>query len=187
MDLITVTAKSDTFFSRPMNSSSSRVRPQIIDQDGNEVYGPGGFGGNFNGERFGRFGGGFDSTIFSSIGFGNLTREQRLARLDALARLMDVAFILPGTNIRYGIDGLIGLIPVVGDLLTTALSLWLVKEARALGAPGHIIARMLGNVAIEGVFGMVPFAGDAFDVMFRANMRNVRILRRWMDKQPRMD
>jgi hypothetical protein len=117
--------------------------------------------------------------------FGNLTREQRLARLDALAKLLDVAFILPGTNIRYGIDGLIGLIPVIGDIITTAISLWLVREARALGAPWHVTARMLGNVALDGVVGMVPLAGDAFDVMFRANVRNVRLLRRWMEKQPR--
>ena len=117
--------------------------------------------------------------------FGNLTREQRLARLDALAKLLDVAFILPGTNIRYGIDGLIGLIPVVGDIVTTAISLWLVREARALGAPWHLTTRMLGNVALDGVVGMVPLAGDAFDVMFRANVRNVRMLKRWMDKQPR--
>ena len=117
--------------------------------------------------------------------FGNLTREQRLARLDAVAKLLDIAFILPGTNIRYGIDGIIGLIPVVGDLIATALSLWLVREARALGAPWHITARMLGNVAIQGVVGAVPVAGDAFDVLFRANVRNVRMLRRWMDKQPR--
>jgi hypothetical protein len=117
--------------------------------------------------------------------FANLSREQRLARLDALAKLLDVAFILPGTNIRYGIDGIIGLIPVIGDLITTAISLWLVREARALGAPWHVTARMLGNVALDGVVGMVPLAGDAFDVMFRANVRNVRLLRRWMDKQPR--
>jgi hypothetical protein len=117
--------------------------------------------------------------------FGNLTREQRLARLEAIARLLDIAFVLPGTNIRYGIDGLIGLIPVVGDLITTAISLWLVREARALGAPWHVTARMLGNVALDGVVGMVPFAGDAFDVMFRANMRNVRLLRRWLDRQGR--
>ena len=109
--------------------------------------------------------------------FANLTREQRLARLDAIAKLLDVAFILPGTNIRYGIDGLIGLIPVVGDLITTAISLWLVREARALGAPWHITARMLANVAVDGVVGMVPIAGDAFDVMFRANVRNVRMLK----------
>ena len=118
--------------------------------------------------------------------FGNLTREQRIARLEALAKLLDVAFILPGTNIRYGIDGLIGLIPVIGDIITTAISLWLVREARAIGAPWYITARMLGNVAVDGVVGIVPFVGDAFDVMFRANMRNVRLLRRWLDKQPRI-
>ena len=112
--------------------------------------------------------------------------NQRMARLDALAKLLDVAFILPGTNIRYGIDGLIGLIPVVGDIITTAISLWLVREARALGAPWYLTARMLGNVAVDGVVGMVPLAGDAFDVMFRANMRNMRLLRRWLDKQPRI-
>jgi hypothetical protein len=98
---------------------------------------------------------------------------------------LDVAFIVPGTHIRYGIDGLIGLIPVIGDLITTAISLWLVREARALGAPWHVTARMLSNVALDGVVGMVPLAGDAFDIMFRANIRNMRLLRRWMDKQPR--
>jgi hypothetical protein len=76
------------------------------------------------------------------------------------------------------------LVPVVGDIIATALSLWLVREARALGAPWHVTARMLGNVAVQGVVGAVPVAGDAFDVLFRANMRNVRLLRRWIDKQP---
>ena len=128
---------------------------------------------------------GFRFDFGSANPFGNLTREQRLARLDAIAKLLDIAFILPGTNIRYGIDGIIGLIPVVGDIIATALSLWLVREARALGAPWHVTARMLGNVAIQGVVGTVPVAGDAFDVLFRANMRNVRLLRRWMEKQPR--
>ena len=74
---------------------------------------------------------------------------------------------------------------MVGDIITTAISLWLVREARLLGAPWHITARMLANVALEGTVGMVPIAGDAFDVMFRANMRNMRILRNWMEKQPR--
>ena len=62
-----------------------------------------------------------------------------------MAKLLDVAFILPGTNIRYGIDGIIRLIPVVGDLIASAFSLWLVREARALGAPWHVTARMLGQ------------------------------------------
>jgi hypothetical protein len=115
--------------------------------------------------------------------FGKLSRGERLARLEAVAKLLDVAFILPGTKIRYGIDGIIGLIPVVGDLIATALSLWLVREARALGAPWHVTARMLGNVAVQGVFGSVPVAGDAFDVLYRANMRNARIIRHWLDRQ----
>jgi hypothetical protein len=148
----------------------------IIDQEGREIP------KESLGSQFQSFRSDFGHS--SANPFGNLTREQRLARLDALAKLLDIAFILPGTNIRYGIDGLINLIPVVGDIITTALSLWLVREARALGAPWHIAARMLGNVAIQGVAGAVPFAGDAFDVLFRANVRNVRLLRRWIDKHP---
>jgi Domain of unknown function (DUF4112) len=149
----------------------------IIDQEGREIPAES-LGPQFRSFRF----------EFGNAGanpFGNLTREQRLARLDAIAKLLDVAFILPGTKIRYGIDGIIGLIPVIGDIIATALSLWLVREARALGAPWHVTARMLGNVAVQGVAGTVPFVGDAFDVLFRANMRNVRLLRRWMDRQPR--
>ncbi|MBI3699417.1 MAG: DUF4112 domain-containing protein [Afipia sp.] len=169
---------------------SAQQRGRIIDQDGNDVNARSGFAGRMN--QSGGFAQGIDfENISSALGqgmqFGKLTREQRFARLDALAKLLDVAFVLPGTNIRYGIDGLIGLIPVVGDLLTTAIQLWLVREARSLGAPRHIVARMLGNVALDGVVGLVPFVGDAFDVMFRANIRNMRLLRKWMEKQPRMD
>lgn len=153
------------------------ARGPIIDQDGREIP------EETLGPRFRSFR--FDFGNSSANLFGNLTREQRLARLDAVAKLLDIAFILPGTNIRYGIDGIIGLIPVIGDIIATAFSLWLVREARALGAPWHVTARMLGNVAVQGVVGAVPVAGDAFDVLFRANMRNVRLLRRWMDKQPR--
>jgi hypothetical protein len=160
------------------SSGRAQGRGPVIDQDGREIPDPS-LRGQFENFRI-------DFGQSSANPFGNLTREQRLARLDALAKLLDVAFILPGTNIRYGIDGLIGLIPVVGDLITTAISLWLVREARALGAPWHITARMLGNVALDGVVGIIPIAGDAFDVMFRANVRNVRMLKRWMDKQPRL-
>jgi hypothetical protein len=159
------------------NFRGAETRGPIIDQEGREIPAES-LSGQFHGFRF-DFGNG------AANPFGNLTREQRLARLDAVAKLLDIAFIVPGTKIRYGIDGIIGLIPVVGDIIATALSLWLVREARALGAPWHVTARMLGNVAIQGVVGTVPVAGDAFDVLFRANIRNVRLLRRWMDKQPR--
>jgi hypothetical protein len=154
----------------------TRRAPPIIDQDGREIA-PEQLRPEVHGFRF---------DFRSGNPFENLTRGQRLARLDALARLLDVAFVVPGTNIRYGIDGLIGLIPVIGDIITTAISLWLVREARALGAPWHLTMRMLGNVALDGAVGIVPLVGDAFDVMFRANVRNVRLLRRWLEKQPKL-
>jgi hypothetical protein len=159
------------------NFRGRKARGPIIDQDGREIPEQS-LDDRLHAYRF-------DFSHSTANPFGDLTREQRLARLDAVAKLLDVAFILPGTKIRYGIDGIIGLIPVVGGIITTALSLWLVREARTLGAPWHITARMLGNVAIQGVVGTVPVAGDAFDVLFRANIRNVRLLRRWIDRQPR--
>ena len=178
----------DDPFSSGSRSRGSSARAKIIDQDGREIpQGPlGSDGSGFDASAFRTFQQGpFVSGFDFSAAFQPLTREQRLARLDAIAKLLDVAFIVPGTNIRYGIDGLIGLVPIIGDIVTTAISLWLVREARALGAPWHITARMLGNVAVDGVVGLVPVAGDAFDVMFRANMRNVRMLKRWLDRQPR--
>jgi hypothetical protein len=172
----------DIYYRKPGRSRSAGASARaealgpVIDQEGREIR------SETLGPRIGGFRFDFNS---SANPFANLTRAQRLARLDALAKLLDVAFIVPGTNIRYGVDGIINLIPVVGDIITTAISLWLVREARALGAPWHITARMLANVAVQGVAGIVPVAGDAFDVMFRANVRNVRMLQRWMDKQPR--
>jgi hypothetical protein len=165
--------------SHTRHSSQRRAaaRGPVIDQEGRELPEPN-LHTRFEGLRF-------DFGHSAANPFGDLTREQRLARLDAIAKLLDVAFIVPGTNFRYGIDGLIGLIPVVGDIITTAISLWIVREARALGAPWHLTARMLANVAVDGAVGLVPVAGDAFDVMFRANVRNVRMLRRWLDRQPR--
>ena len=167
----------DARFSSRRSFRDSRPQGPVIDQEGREVP------DNSLRDGLRRFQ--FDFVHSSANPFGELTREQRLARIETLAKLLDIAFILPGTKIRYGVDGIIRLIPVVGDVLATAFSLWLVREARALGAPWHVTARMLGNVAVDGVVGIVPLAGDAFDVLFRANMRNVRLLRRWLDKQPR--
>jgi len=179
----------DELFSRnTARSRRSSPGAKVIDQDGREIH-PASLGAGFDaGGGFGRgaFREGPSTSSFDfSAAFQPLTHEQRLARLEAIAKLLDVAFVVPGTNIRYGIDGLIGLVPVIGDIITTAFSLWLVREARALGAPWHITARMLSNVAVDGLVGLVPVAGDAFDVMFRANIRNVRMLKRWLDRQPR--
>jgi Domain of unknown function (DUF4112) len=112
---------------------------------------------------------------------GALSREQRIARIDVLATLMDTAFLIPGTNIRFGLDALIGLVPGFGDAITTIISLYIVNEARALGAPPLLIVRMLANVAVDGLVGAIPLAGDAFDVVFRANRRNIALLREHLD------
>jgi len=157
--------------------SAAEARGKIIDQEGREVP------QETLQPPFGGFH--FDFRHSTANPFGQLTREQRLKRLEVIAKLLDVAFIVPGTKIRYGVDGIIGLIPVVGDIIATGLSLWVVREARALGAPWHVVVRMLGNVAFQGVVGTVPVAGDAIDILFRANMRNARLLRAWLEKQPR--
>jgi hypothetical protein len=109
------------------------------------------------------------------------SRAAALARLDALARLFDTAFLIPGTNVRFGVEAILRLVPGAGDAAASALSCWLLYEAHRLGVPSRIFARMLLNVAIEGIAGAVPIAGDAFDVAFRANRRNVAILRDWFD------
>jgi hypothetical protein len=110
-------------------------------------------------------------------------RDQAVARLDALARLMDAAFVIPGTNIRMGLDGLIGLLPIAGDLISSMVSSYIVWEARQLGVPRWILARMMLNVAIDTAVGSVPVVGDAFDVMFRANLKNMTLLKRYLERQ----
>jgi hypothetical protein len=105
------------------------------------------------------------------------SRRAALDRLDMLATVFDTAFILPGTNIRFGVESFVRLVPGVGDVIASALSCYLLYEARRLGVPRLLFARMLANVVLEGTIGAVPIAGDAFDVFFRANRRNVALLR----------
>jgi hypothetical protein len=113
---------------------------------------------------------------------GSMSREARIARIDALANLLDTAILIPGTSIRFGLDALIGLVPGIGDAITTALSLYIINEARTLGAPPLLVARMVGNVALDGVIGVVPLVGDVFDVAWRANRRNMKLLRDHLDR-----
>jgi hypothetical protein len=120
------------------------------------------------------------SRPFDAVFSTTASRAERIARLDALARLLDTAFILPGTNVRFGFDAMIGLVPGIGDTITTVISLYIVHEAHQLGAPPHVIARMLGNVAIDSLVGAVPILGDAFDVVWRANIRNMALLREYL-------
>ena len=105
------------------------------------------------------------------------SRRAALDRLDMLATVFDTAFILPGTNVRFGVESLLRLVPGIGDAAASLLSCYLLFEARRLGVPRLLFARMVMNVVLEGTVGAVPIAGDAFDVFFRANRRNVALLR----------
>jgi Domain of unknown function (DUF4112) len=106
-------------------------------------------------------------------------RRAALDRLDLLATLFDTALVVPGTNIRFGVEAVLRLIPGIGDAAASALSLYLLYEASRLGVPRLLLARMLANVVLEGAVGAVPIAGDAFDVFFRANRRNIALLRQY--------
>jgi hypothetical protein len=94
-----------------------------------------------------------------------LTHAERLARLDRLARVMDTAFAIPGTKIRLGADAVLGLAPGVGDIIAQAVS--------------------GGNILMDLTFGAVPLAGDVFDVFWRSNTRNMKIVRDHIEKQAR--
>ena len=113
----------------------------------------------------------------------DFNKRAAVARLDALAKLFDTAFILPGTNIRFGVEAVMRLVPGIGDAAASALSCYLLYEAHRLEVPRHVFARMVANVAIEGVVGAVPFIGDMFDVGFRANRRNVKILQEHFERE----
>lgn len=99
-------------------------------------------------------------------------------RLVVLTRLLDSAIAVPGLRTRIGLDALLGLVPGVGDLISGALGLYLVAEARQLGASRWLQARMIGNLLIDAAVGAVPVAGDLFDVYFKAHVRNLKLLQK---------
>ena len=101
--------------------------------------------------------------------------------LDLLSRLLDTWFRIPGTSIRFGIDGILGLVPGIGDVLGGLASTVIIFAAWVRGAPYVTIARMLVNVALEVTIGAVPLLGDAFDIAWRANRRNYALLTRHLE------
>jgi Domain of unknown function (DUF4112) len=102
-----------------------------------------------------------------------------------MAWLLENSIPVPGTRWRFGFDGIIGLIPGLGDLVGGALTLLVVWRASRMGLPRIVVARMLVNAAIDIVVGVIPFAGDAFDLWFKANTRNLGLARRWLEEPPR--
>ena len=107
------------------------------------------------------------------------SRTDPIERLRTLARVQDELFRIPGTRIRFGLDALIGLIPGAGDVFTSGVSVYVLLEATRMGASPSVIARMAGNILLDLLFGAIPLLGDVFDVGWKANIRNVRLLERF--------
>ena len=106
----------------------------------------------------------------------NHPRAHEVARLRRLAERMDTAFRFPGTNIRFGWDAIIGLVPGVGDTLALLPSAYILREAHRMGAPTPLLGRMVVNSGIDFVIGSVPLIGDIFDVGWKSKLRNVKLL-----------
>lgn len=106
-------------------------------------------------------------------------KQDKLKRLDKLAWLLDSSIRIPGTSRTIGLDGIIGLIPGVGDAITAMISGYIVLESVRSGVSGWVVGRMLLNVVIESVIGAVPIFGDIFDFIFKANERNVNLVREY--------
>ena len=125
------------------------------------------------------------TSAFEALKAAGPTREDSLARLTLLAKLLDSAFLIPGINRRVGLDAVIGLVPGIGDAISTLLASYIIWEARQLGLPRWKIARMMANVAVDTAIGVIPIAGDAFDLFFKANERNLRIIHEHLKRGPR--
>ena len=114
-------------------------------------------------------------------GMGNDPQAVRM-RVEALEKLLERAFHIPGTKIPFGLDSIIGLVPVLGDLITAAMGAYIVWEARNLGMSKWQLIRMSANVGIDTAIGAIPIVGDAFDLFWRSNSKNLRIINKHLDK-----
>lgn len=104
--------------------------------------------------------------------------------LETLADWMDSRFVVPGTSIRFGLDSLIGLVPGVGDTLTLASSAYLIGKARSYDVPAHVIGRMIFNAFLDWFIGLIPFFGDIFDIGWKANRKNLKLLKAHARRAP---
>lgn len=104
-------------------------------------------------------------------------------RLRRLAWWMDERFVIPGIGKRVGLDGLVGLVPGIGDTAALLAAAYIVYHGMRMGAPRPVIGRMIANVVVDYVVGSVPVVGDVFDIAFKANRRNVDLLDRWLAEE----
>jgi hypothetical protein len=127
------------------------------------------------------------ASTYSSYRSRRMTREEdvdrTLERLRTLANLMDSMVRLPGTSISLGLDAALGLVPVVGDLLAQAVGAYIVYEARRLGVRKRTLLRMGWNMVVDTAVGSVPLVGDVFDVVWKANRKNLALLERHLMRE----
>lgn len=122
-----------------------------------------------------------------SIDISSAERKRRAReRLITLTRLMDSAIDVPVLRTTVGLDALLGVVPVAGDLLSAAVGVYLISQARELGASRWLQAKMAGNLVLDAAVGAVPLAGDVFDVYFRAHRRNLKLLQQHLG-EPYLD
>jgi len=110
--------------------------------------------------------------------------DSGVPQLQKIANLMDSAFRIPGTNLSLGLDAILGLVPGLGDTVTTIISIYIMQEAQRIGVPRVTMARMAMNTGVDYIVGAIPFVGDAFDVVWKANIKNVELLRRHIEAHP---
>lgn len=103
-------------------------------------------------------------------------------RVETLEFLLERSFTIPGINRPVGLDAIVGLVPVVGDVISGLMGAYLIWEARNLGMPKWKIWRMIGNLGVDTTLGAIPLVGDAFDLLFRSNTRNLKIIKKHLDK-----
>ncbi|AUW60400.1 DUF4112 domain-containing protein [Sphingobium sp. SCG-1] len=123
----------------------------------------------------------FDRIARDLPGFGSDPASVR-RRIEAMEKMLEGMFVLPGTNRRVGLDSIVGFIPVVGDIATAAMGAWMVWEARNLGMSKWQLTRMAANVGFDTVLGAVPLVGDVFDFFYKSNTKNLKLIRRHLDK-----
>ena len=103
-------------------------------------------------------------------------------RIEAMEKLLEGLFVIPGINRRIGLDVILDLIPVGGSVIAAAMGSYMAWEARNLGMPRHAIVRMAGNIGFDALLGAIPLVGAIPDFFFRSNTRNLKIIKRYLDK-----
>lgn len=123
----------------------------------------------------------FDQIAKDLPGMGTDPQSIRV-RVEAMEKLLERSFTIPGTKIPFGLDTIVGFVPVVGDLVTAAMGAYIVWEARNLGMSKWHLIRMSANIGVDTAIGAIPLVGDLFDFVFRSNSKNLRIIRKHLDK-----